>query len=123
MPAPLVLVLHPGGDRMRYYGSAFMRRLAAPALNDLGPSWSPPDCPTNSWTDSVSEDAVMALLQDVLSQFNIDRRRVLVTGFSLGGEALVHGRAPLRPVHCGDSNGGVRRLCRSIGTTMPAHHS
>ena len=31
-PAPLVLVLHSGGERMRYYGSAFMRLLVAPAL-------------------------------------------------------------------------------------------
>jgi predicted peptidase len=85
MPVPLVLVLHSGGERMRYYGSAFMRLLVAPALNDLRPIMVAPDCPTNSWTDSASEEAVMALLQDVLSQFNIDRRRVLVTGFSLGG--------------------------------------
>ena len=85
IPVPLVLVLHSGGERMRYYGSAFMRLLVAPALNDLRPIMVAPDCPTNSWTDSASEEAVMALLQDVLSQFNIDRRRVLVTGFSLGG--------------------------------------
>jgi predicted peptidase len=84
-PVPLVLVLHPGGERMRYYGSAFMRQVAAPALSDLRAIMVAPDCPTNSWTDSGSEEAVMALLQDVLGQFNIDRRRVLVTGFSLGG--------------------------------------
>jgi predicted peptidase len=84
-PTPLVLVLHSGGERMRYYGSAFMRLLAAPALNDLQPIMVAPDCPTNSWTDPGSENAVMALLQDVLSRFNVDRRRVLVTGFSLGG--------------------------------------
>jgi predicted peptidase len=85
MPVPLVLVLHSGGERMRYYGSAFMRLLAAPALDDLRAIMVAPDCPSNSWTDSASEEAVMALLQDVLAQFNIDRRRVLVTGFSLGG--------------------------------------
>jgi len=84
-PAPLVLVLHPGGERMRYYGSAFMRGLVAPALSDLQPIMVAPDCPTNSWSDAPAEEAVMALLQNVLSQFNIDRRRVLVTGFSLGG--------------------------------------
>ena len=84
-PAPLVLVLHSGGERMRYYGSAFMRLLVAPALSDLRPIMVAPDCPTNSWTDAASEEAVMALLQDILGRFNIDRRRVLVTGFSLGG--------------------------------------
>lgn len=84
-PAPLVLVLHSGGERMRYYGSAFMRLLVEPALSDLRPIMIAPDCPTNSWTDPASEDAVMGLLEDVLGRFNIDRRRVLVTGFSLGG--------------------------------------
>src|SRR5688572_25934236 len=27
MPAPLVVVLHPGGQRIRYYGADFMRRV------------------------------------------------------------------------------------------------
>jgi predicted peptidase len=85
VPSPLVLVLHSGGERMRYYGSAFMRLLVAPALGDLRAIMVAPDCPTNSWTDAAAEEAVMGLLQDVLTQFNIDRRRVLVTGFSLGG--------------------------------------
>ena len=84
-PAPLVLVLHSGGERMRYYGSAFMRLLVEPALGDLRAIMVAPDCPTNSWTDAAAEDAVMALLEDVIAHYNIDRRRVLVTGFSLGG--------------------------------------
>src|SRR5215510_3166593 len=84
-PEPLVLVLHSGGERMRYYGSAFMRLLVAPALNDLRAVMVAPDCPSNAWSDAASDDAVMALLQDVLSHYNIDRRRILVTGFSLGG--------------------------------------
>jgi predicted peptidase len=44
-----------------------------------------PDCPTRTWTDSGSEQAVLALLQDVLRQYSIDRRRILVTGYSMGG--------------------------------------
>jgi len=84
-PVPLVLVLHSGGERMRYYGSAFMRLLVAPALSDLRPIMVAPDCPTNAWSDAAADEAVMALLQNVLGQFNIDRRRILVTGFSLGG--------------------------------------
>ena len=84
-PAPLVLVLHSGGERMKYYGSAFMRLLVEPALNGLRPIMVAPDCPTKSWTDPAAEDAVMALVQDVLAHYNIDRRRVLVTGFSMGG--------------------------------------
>jgi predicted peptidase len=84
-PAPLVLVLHSGGERMRYYGSAFMQFLAAPALSDLRPVMIAPDCPTNAWTDPAAEQAVMALVRDTLDNYAIDRRRILVTGFSLGG--------------------------------------
>jgi predicted peptidase len=84
-PAPLVLVLHSGGERMRYYGSAFMRLLVEPALNGLRPIMIAPDCPTNAWTDPIAEQAVMALVQDTLAHYAIDRRRILVTGFSMGG--------------------------------------
>ena len=84
-PAPLVLVLHSGGERMKYYGSAFMRLLVAPALDGLRPIMIAPDCPTNAWTDPLAERAVMALVQDTLDHYAIDRRRILVTGYSLGG--------------------------------------
>ena len=84
-PAPLVLVLHSGGERMRYYGAAFTRLLVEPALGPLQAIMLAPDCPTNSWTDPAAEEIVMALLQQTLENYAIDRRRVLVTGFSMGG--------------------------------------
>ena len=84
-PRPLVLALHPGGARMRYYGGAFMRQVIAPALRDLNPIIVAPDCPTAAWTDPVAERAVMALIQSTLDSYAVDRRRILVTGFSLGG--------------------------------------
>lgn len=84
-PAPLVLVLHPGGPRTRYYGASFMRQMVEPALNGLGAVMVAPDCPTVSWTDPGAEQAVMALLGRTLDSYAIDRRRVLVTGYSLGG--------------------------------------
>jgi poly(3-hydroxybutyrate) depolymerase len=115
-PAPLVLVLHSGGERMRYYGSAFMRLLVEPALGDLRAIMVAPDCPTNAWTDAAAEDAVMALLEDVLGHYNIDRRRVLVTGFSLGGRGhLVHVRATCRLLHGRDPNG--------LSPGRPSHRS
>jgi predicted peptidase len=56
-----------------------------PALGDLDPIIIAPDCPTRSWTDPVAERAVMTLVEKVLADYQIDRRRILVTGFSLGG--------------------------------------
>lgn len=84
-PVPLVLALHPGGVRMPYYGGAFVQQVVAPGLTDLHAIIVAPDCPTAAWTDPVAERAVMALVERVLQDYAIDRRRVLVTGFSLGG--------------------------------------
>jgi predicted peptidase len=84
-PRPLVLALHPGGERTPYYGLSFMRGIVSPALKDLNAIIVAPDCPTRAWSDPMAEQAVMALLQKVLEDYAIDRRRILVTGFSLGG--------------------------------------
>jgi predicted peptidase len=86
-PRPLILALHPGrgGDSTPYYGFAFMRGVVSPALADLGAIIVAPDCPTRAWSDPMAERAVMALLQNVMADYAIDRRRILVTGFSLGG--------------------------------------
>lgn len=84
-PRPLVLALHPGGERTPYYGLSFMRGIVSPALKDLGAIIVAPDCPSRAWSDPTADRAVMALLQNVMNEYAIDRRRVLVTGFSLGG--------------------------------------
>ncbi len=84
-PVPLVLALHPGGERMRYYGSAYARAVVLPALETLGAVVVAPDCPTGSWADAESDAAVMALIEQVMREQPIDRRRVLVVGYSMGG--------------------------------------
>jgi predicted peptidase len=85
-PRPLILALHPGGGQgTPYYGLSFMRGIVSPALKDLNAIIVAPDCPTRSWSDPAAEQAVMALLQNVMKEYAVDRRRVLVTGFSLGG--------------------------------------
>ncbi len=82
---PLILALHPGGDRTAFYGSAFARQIVIPALGDLGAIVVAPDCPTRSWSDAPADAGVMALIERVRKEHAIDARRVLVTGFSLGG--------------------------------------
>lgn len=84
-PRPLILALHPGGARSRYYGSAFVRTVVAPAVDKLGAIIVAPDCPWPAWTDPTAERAVMALLEFVMSAYDIDRKHVLVVGFSMGG--------------------------------------
>lgn len=85
-PRPLVLALHPGGDRVAYYGSRFLQQVVLPGLSDLGAVVVAPDCPARSWTDPMAERAVLALLEKVRQEYAIDRRRILVTGFSMGGQ-------------------------------------
>ena len=84
-PRPLVLALHPGGARVPYYGTQFLRGVVGPALADWGAIIVAPDVPARSWANATSERGVMALLDDVMGRYAIDRSRVLVTGFSLGG--------------------------------------
>ena len=84
-PHPMILALHPGGARTAYYGSSFMRGIVLPALHNWNAVIVAPDAPTRSWATEVSEQRVSALIENVMHRFPIDRRRILVTGFSLGG--------------------------------------
>jgi len=84
---PLILALHFGwGDALPpNYGAVFMEILVEPALRELGAVIVAPNCPARSWVDAKSEEAVMALLDHVRGEYNIDPDRIVVTGFSLGG--------------------------------------
>jgi predicted peptidase len=86
-PRPLILALHPGGDRLPGYGTRFLHQVVLPALNGLGAIAVAPDCPTRarSWNDPIAERAVVALIEQVRRENQIDARRILVTGFSMGG--------------------------------------
>lgn len=84
-PAPLVLVLHPGGERVPYYGAEFTRRTVEPALRQLRPIMIAPDCPTAAWSDAGADKTVMTLINDAMRAYAIDRKRVLVVGYSMGG--------------------------------------
>ena len=84
-PRPLVLALHPGGSRGPGYGMQFLRGVVGPALQDWGAIIVSPDAPDRRWANETSEHGVMALLDDVMENYAIDRDRILVTGFSMGG--------------------------------------
>jgi predicted peptidase len=84
-PAPLVLVLHPGGERVPYYGAEFTRRIVEPALRQLRPIMIAPDCPSAAWSDAAADKTSITLINDAMRAYAIDRRRVLVVGYSMGG--------------------------------------
>jgi predicted peptidase len=84
-PRPLVLALHPGGGGTPFYGDEYMRGIFLPGLNELAPIMIAPDAPGGSWTEARAEQAVMALVAATLDEFAVDRQRIAVVGFSLGG--------------------------------------
>ena len=81
-PRPLVLALHPGGG-MR--GGPFMLQIVEPALRDWNAVMVAPDAPDRSWSSEMAEQGVLLLLDEVVTNHDIDPNRILVTGFSMGG--------------------------------------
>ena len=84
-PVPLILALHFGGDP-RGAGHAMVQILIQPALADLGAIIVAPDSLGGGWSTALNEHAVNALLVAVEKSYTIDRKKVLVTGFSMGGQ-------------------------------------
>jgi predicted peptidase len=81
---PLMLYLHGAGER----GSdlALVARLGPPKLVAEGRQFPfvivSPQCPLGAnWDD----DALLVLLDDVLSKYRVDPKRVYLTGLSMGG--------------------------------------
>jgi predicted peptidase len=82
---PLILALHPGGQRFPGYGAAFAQQVVSPGLSGLGAIIVAPDVPSRSWTDDVAERAVVGLVKSVMTDYKVDPSRVMVVGFSMGG--------------------------------------
>ncbi|REK77002.1 dienelactone hydrolase family protein [Paenibacillus paeoniae] len=85
---PLILFLHGINRRgddislIRDYG--LCTRLQQE--NELPFLLLAPQCPGHSsWTDEL--EPIMLLLHDILERYNVDRKRVYLTGFSMGGHA------------------------------------
>lgn len=88
-PVPLILALHFGGNPN---GAALglVTVLVGPALADLGAIIVAPETMDRGWNSAANERAVTALLDAVQASYRIDTRRVVVTGFSMGGAGTWH---------------------------------
>jgi dipeptidyl aminopeptidase/acylaminoacyl peptidase len=84
-PVPLILALHYGGEVTPFYGGDYLNVLVGPALQDLGAIMVAPDAGSGGWTNAQSESDVIRLLDAVEANDNIDPKRRLITGFSMGG--------------------------------------
>ena len=84
-PIPLIIALHWGGPVTPYIGKWYLLGLVAPALGELGAIIAAPDCTDEHWANLNSEEVVIDLLDYITESYNIDSRRVLLTGYSMGG--------------------------------------
>ena len=81
---PLVLALHFGGEPDGA-GRAVLEILVAQGLAGLGAVLVAPDSRGGAWSSAANEHAVNLLLEEVLKNYRIDRKKIAVTGFSMGG--------------------------------------
>lgn len=91
-PVPLVLALHFGvrGGDADGAGGDVLQILVGPAFAELGAIIVAPDSVRGDWSTPENEKAVIALLDMVLSKYEIDRRKIAVTGYSMGGAGTWH---------------------------------
>ena len=86
---PLILFLHGSGERgddlskVEVHGPP---KLVAKEGREFPFVMVSPQCPADDWWTSTLQIAALgALLDDVVSRYRIDERRIYVTGLSLGG--------------------------------------
>jgi len=89
-PMPLVMALHYGGTVTPWYSKGYLDILVEPALRKLNAIIAAPDCPGKGWNNPSSEAAVLELLDHIRANYSIDGKRMLVTGFSMGGIGTWH---------------------------------
>ncbi len=84
-PAPLIVALHFGGKVTPHYARGIIETLIVPGLSELSAIAVAPDSIAGPWTNEENEKMVLDLMDNINQQFNIDRDRTLLTGFSMGG--------------------------------------
>jgi predicted peptidase len=91
-PVPLVLALHFGvrGGDATGAGGDVLQALIGPALAELGGIMVAPDSVRGDWSSPENEKAVSALLDEIEGRYAVDKKRVVVTGYSMGGTGTWH---------------------------------
>ena len=86
-PAPLVLALHYGynGNTPEPYTGEGMIDDFRSGLAGLGAIVIAPDCLGGDWTDAKNEQAAVWLTQSVSQTYAVDPKRIVITGYSMGG--------------------------------------
>jgi predicted peptidase len=91
-PTALILALHYGigNHDSTGVGADLVKGLLGPALEGLGAIIVAPDSVRGNWSTSENEKAVDLLLDTVIAHYAIDKKRIAVTGYSMGGTGSWH---------------------------------
>ena len=81
----LVIALHYAGPITPFFGSSLLKNLVEPGLRELGAIIAAPDCQAGAWDNEISEAHILGLLDMLCDSYPIDKRSVLLTGYSIGG--------------------------------------
>ncbi len=84
---PLVIGLHYGweGDMSPRQGRDFMRVFLEPVFKGQDAVLVAPNCPARTWHHPRSEEAVLALREQVIRESGVAPDHVVLAGYSLGG--------------------------------------
>ena len=86
---PLILFLHGAGERGNDLSKVTRHgppNLIAKEKGEFPFVILSPQCPKNSWwSNELRIDVLNVLLDDVVSRYRIDKKRIYVTGLSMGG--------------------------------------
>ncbi len=86
-PRPLVVALHYSGEVKPFFGRGMIDSLIKPAFESLGAIAVAPDAlDGGNWTTTANEKAVLWLTRCVMKSYAVDPKKVLLTGFSMGGQ-------------------------------------
>lgn len=124
---PLILFLHGAGERGD--DLELVKAHGIPMIAERDPSFPfitiSPQCPEDSFWNA-EQDGLMALVDEIIANFNVDPDRLYLTGLSMGGYGTWHlaaeypGRfAAIAPI-CGGGN--PNRIHELIGTPTWAFH-
>ncbi|MFO7889562.1 MAG: alpha/beta hydrolase-fold protein [bacterium] len=82
---PLILALHYGGEVKPYYGKEYLNILVKPAMKELKAIIAAPDCPGDNWANPEADTIIMEFLEMITTEYNIDKNKIIITGYSMGG--------------------------------------